>query len=141
MDGSNMPPWSSNGPQQWFPAETNPTNRKEFWRSHAFIGVSRSLGDRLLASLRSARGGIYYKKRNYHKQVHYVDRTPLFECELVPSYMIPLGESGPFHTELGKGLVRREALELLGYSFDDENNGQYLVKGDLKFVCSTFSTV
>ncbi|KAL9607493.1 MAG: hypothetical protein Q9167_007594 [Letrouitia subvulpina] len=130
QEGSNMPPWSLHRPQQWFPTKTN---RKEFWRSHASIGVSRNLGDHLLAALRSSRGGIYYKKRNYHKQVHYVDQTPLFECEFVPSYMIPLGESGPFRTELGKGLVRREALQLLGYSFEDEDTGQYLVMGDLKF--------
>lgn len=75
-------------------------------------------------------------KSNQFKQVHYVDQYPIYVCALVPSHIIPYNEWKPLHTELGKGLVRKEALDLLGYSYTETEMGTFSLSGDLDLVCS-----
>ncbi|KAM0800716.1 hypothetical protein BDR22DRAFT_230643 [Usnea florida] len=96
-----------------------------------FQPPSRQLGSEILAILRSERGGIHYMKSNNFKQVHYVDQYPIYTCYLVPSNMIPYNEDSCLITELGSGLIRKEALDLLTYSYTRSETGNFSIKGNL----------
>jgi len=37
----------------------------------------------------------------------------------------------PLDTELGRGLIRKEALDLLGYSYIETETGNFSISGDL----------
>lgn len=100
-----------------------------------------TLGDEILGHLRVSRGGIYYTKSSPLKQVHYIDHYPFYTCALVPSSMIPQNEWKPLHTELGQGLVRKEALDLLGYSYTETEGGKFSVLGNLEMVRSGASLI
>ncbi|KAL9013387.1 MAG: hypothetical protein Q9173_001915 [Seirophora scorigena] len=76
---------------------------------------SRSMGDDILKYLRSRRAGIVYTKRNNFQQFHYVDHECFYIYHLVPGHMMQSREVQ--YTELGQGLVKKEALDLLGYSY------------------------
>ena len=78
-------------------------------------------------------------KSNQFKQVHFVDHRPIYTCALVPPYLVPYAENKLINTELGKGLIRREALDLLAYSYTEIETGTYSVSGDLKLVCERYS--
>lgn len=110
--------------------------RQDFWRSpHSGWGPqNRTLGVEILHGLRSARGGIYYTKSNPFKQVHYVDRHIIYICQLVPPRFIPSDELNCLNTEVDKGLVRGEALDLLGYSYIETDAGKLSISGDLELV-------
>lgn len=43
-------------------------------------------------------------------------------------------------TEIGDGLVRKEALDLLGYSFSKTEQGDFLIQGNLDLVSLKRST-
>lgn len=90
----------------------------------------------MLNALRTRKGGIYYTKSNQYKQVHYVDEYPIYICALVPSHMIPFNDWKPLNTELGRGLVRREALDLLGYSYAEKETGVFSISSDVELVCA-----
>ena len=70
-------------------------------------------------------------KSNSFKQVHYVDEYPIYTCNFVPSNMIPYNENNFLNTELGRGLIRKEALDLLRYSYTRSESGNFSIKGDL----------
>ena len=106
-----------------------------------FQPPSRQLGSEILAILRSERGGIYYIKSNNFKQVHYVDDYPIYTCYLVPSDMIPYNEDSCLNTELGSGLIRKEALDLLAYSYTRSETGNFSIKGDLGPVSERYTIV
>ena len=116
-------------------------SHKDFWRSnHRFASSYSHIGPEILDALRSSRGGIYYAKANHFQQVHYVDARPIYTCNLVPRYLIPHNESMALSTEIGDGLVRKEALDLLGYSFSKTKQGDFLIQGDLDLVSLKRST-
>ena len=100
---------------------------------------SRRLGREILTSLRSTRGGIYYIKSNDFKQVHYVDEYPIYICNYVPSHMIPYNVDKFLNTELLGGLVRREALDLLAYSYNKSETGNISISGDLELVSERYT--
>ena len=100
---------------------------------------SRRLGREILTSLRSTRGGIYYIKSNDFKQVHYLDEYPIYICNYVPSHMIPYNEDNFLNTELFRGLVRREALDLLAYSYNRSETGNVSISGDLGLVSERYT--
>ena len=100
---------------------------------------SRQLGSEILAMLRSTRGGIYYIKSNNFKQVHYVDEYPIYTCNFVPSHMIPYNEDNFLNTELVRGLVRREALDLMAYSYNRSETGNISISGDLGLVSERYT--
>lgn len=102
--------------------------------SHPFPQPERQLGSEVLAALRSTRGGIYYRKISRLKEVHYVDQYPIYTCAFPPQHMVHYNESENVSTELGQGLIRKEALDLLGYSYTYTGNGQYSLPGDLELV-------
>ena len=108
---------------------------KDFWRpNHRFASSYSQIGDEILHALRSSRGGIYYAKANHFRQSHYVDARLIYTCNLVPSHLIPQNESKPLSTQIGDGLVRKEALDLLGYSFSKTAQGDFLIQGNLDLV-------
>lgn len=112
-----------------------------FWspfRNH-FQPPSRRLGREILTKLRSTRGGIYYIKSNNFKQMHYVDQYPIYTCTFVPSHMIPYGEDRCQNTEIGVGLVRREALDLLAYSYTRSETGNFSISGNLGLVSERYT--
>lgn len=74
-------------------------------------------------------------KSNQFRQVHFVDHRPIYTCVLVPPYLVPYDEDKFMNTELGKGLIRREALDLLAYSYTETETGAFSVSGNLKLVC------
>ena len=76
-----------------------------------------------------------YSKRNNLRQVFFVDREYLCQCNLVPAHTFPSGRRKMFETELGKGLVRKEALDLLGYVYTESDCDTFIVRGDVAFVC------
>ena len=101
--------------------------------------MNQPLGDEILAALRSMRGGIYYTKSNSFVQTHYVDQYPIYTCALVPDQLVPIDQRKFLTTEVSIGLVRREALELLGYSYEEMKTGTFAISGDLEQVCWIFS--
>lgn len=107
---------------------------KDFWRpSLPFPQIpDGQLGVEILAALRSTRGGIQYTKSNKFKQVHYVDQHPIYTCALVPSHMVPSNEMELLNTELDIGLVRGEALDLLGYTYTETEAGKFVIQDDLE---------
>ena len=74
-------------------------------------------------------------KSNQFKQVHYVDHDPIYTCALVPPHLIPLNEDKALDTELSRGSIRREALDLLGYSYTETGTGNFSITGNLELVC------
>jgi hypothetical protein len=56
----------------------------------------------------------------------------------VPSHIIPYNEWKPLNTELGRGLIRREALDLLGFPYTETEMGNFSISGDLELVCERF---
>lgn len=52
--------------------------------------------------------------------------------------MVPSNESEIKKTEIGNGWVRREALDLLGYSYSETLSGQFSIPRDLTFVSDSF---
>lgn len=100
---------------------------------------NREFGGEILAGLRSVRGGIYYVKSNNFKQVHYVDQYPIYTCTFVPSHMIPYNEDKILNTELGRGLIRREALDLLAYSYTRSETGNFSISGNLGLVSERYT--
>lgn len=104
-----------------------------------FQPPSRQLGGQILTRLRSARGGIYYTKSSNFKQVHYVDQYPIYTCTFVPSHMIPYNEDNFQNTELGVGLVRKEALDLLAYSYTKSETGSFSISGNLGLVSERYT--
>ena len=89
--------------------------------------------------MRSMRGGIYYMKSNNFKQKHYVDQRLIFVCYLVPSHMVPEKEDKVLNTELGRGLIRREALDLFAYSYMETETGNFSISGNLRLVSERFT--
>ena len=55
--------------------------------------------------------------------------------------MTPFEELGPLCTELGLGLVRKEALDLLGYSYEQTPSGQFSIADNLDMVRGFFCDV
>ena len=98
----------------------------------------RPLGDEILAAQRSTKGGIYYTKANQYKEIHFVDQHIVYECQHAPLYRIPYDEREALTTRLAVGLVRREALDLLGYSYVTMKNGILSISEDLEFVSQDF---
>ena len=94
-----------------------------------------ALADTILSSLRAKSGGILYSKRTKeNRQLYYVDRHLICYCDMVPLNTQVMDPPGATHTEIGGGMVRKEALDLLGYSYDEMSRGHFSVVGDLKFV-------
>lgn len=123
------PPWNNSQSQYGYPS----------YEIHPFSQLSlRQLGNEILTALRSTRGGIHYTKNNQFMQVHYVDQYPIYTCAFVPSHMVPDNEWKFLNTELGRGLIRREALDLLGYSYTETEMGKFSISGDLELVCERF---
>lgn len=52
--------------------------------------------------------------------------------------MISYNERKPLTTELGRGSIRGEALDLLGYSYTETEPGKFSILGDLELVCERF---
>ena len=129
-----MPPRPSGNTLQPSYGEMN------FWRRthHPYQLPSRELGSEILATLRSRRGGIYYIKSNNFKQVYYVDEYCIYVCNFVPLNLIPVNENIILNTELGSGLIRKEALDLLAYSYTRSETGNFLIKGDLGLVSDKY---
>lgn len=128
---SRGPPPPSNDPQLSYR-----NVEKDFSRPFRNLSQppSRQLEGEILTELRSARGGIYYVKSNNIKQVHYVDQNPIYTCTFVPSHMIPYNEDKILkYRARGRGLIRREALDLLGYWYT-RRTGNYSISGDLRLV-------
>lgn len=71
--------------------------------------------------------------------MHYVDQCPIYVCTLVPTHMVPDNEDNQVITELGRGLVRKEALELLAYSYTETKTGNFSISGSLELVSETFT--
>lgn len=119
---------------------TAPYMEREFWKPFNRFSQppSTQLGGEILTALRSTRGGIYYTKSNHFKQVDYVDRYPIYTCAFVPSHMIPYNEDTPLSTELGRGLVRKEALDLLAYSYTETPTGSFSISANLELVCGRY---
>lgn len=111
-----------------------------FWSRthHPYQLPSRELGSEILATPRSRRGGIYYIKSNNFKQVYYVDEYCIYVCSFVPLNLIPVNEDNVLNTELGSGLIRKEALDLLAYSYTRNETGNFLIKGDLGLVSERY---
>ena len=111
-----------------------------FWSRtyHPYQLPSRELGSEILATLRSRRGGIYYIKSNNFKQLYYVDEYCIYVCNFVPSNLISVDEDNILNTELGSGLIRKEALDLLAYSYTRSETGNFLIKGDLGLVSENY---
>lgn len=111
--------------------------QRDLWRPLYPPERYRHIGNEILMAMRSTRGGIYYAKTSPHKQVFFVDGSPIYTCLFVPEELIPDGEADIFRTtELIDGIVRRGALNLLGYVYADVEFGKFAIEADLEFVSS-----
>ena len=63
-----------------------------------------------------------------------MDEILMYICYFVPSHMVPQNEDKVLETELGKDLIRREALDLLAYSYMETETGNFSISGDLRLV-------
>lgn len=52
--------------------------------------------------------------------------------------MVPSNEMELLNTELDIGLVRGEALDLLGYTYTETEAGKFVIQDDLELVCKGF---
>lgn len=95
---------------------------------------TRYTGYQILNALRSASGGIVYMKGNEFRQSYFVDKIEVYAFDLVPRSFIPASEREPQFTEIGNGWVRREALNLLSYTYTETSYGHYSIARDLDFV-------
>lgn len=132
-----MPPpglWPIPPNKAWTsPKEQSYVRSKDVWKdspSHDQV-PARYVGDDILKVLRYTRGGIVYSKSNDFQHSHYVDSYEIYRLYLVPSFLIPSNESEVQNTELGKGWVLREALDLLGYSYSETASGHFSIPRDL----------
>lgn len=119
------------------PVRRHPANlyHKEIWKGPSPGRIlDQSFGEEMLRALRSAGAGIVYTKRFKFHQDHYVDAERFASCTLVPTELIPTDDSDPVCTELNQGLVRKEALDLLGYSYEATPSGQFAIAGNLDMV-------
>ena len=114
---------------------------KDVWKDSPTHGqvAARHVGNDIVRSLRSARGGLVYTKSNDFQHSYFVDHYEFYRLYLVPSNLIPSDESDFRSTEIGKGWVRREALDLLGYSYTETPSGHFSIPRNLKFVRDSFS--
>ena len=111
------------------------TQQMDLWRPVHPSQRYRHIGNEILTAMRSTRGGIYYAKTSSHKQVFFVDGRPIFTCFFVPQELIPGEEEYKFNTtELIDGVIRKSALDLLGYVYKDVEVGKFAVQADLEFV-------
>ena len=94
----------------------------------------RDVGNDLLDGIRSTRGGINYLKVNEFRFAYYVDYTVIHVFDLVPREMIPYDGGDPRFTEIGKGWIRQEVLDLLGYSYSETRSTHYSISGNLSLV-------
>lgn len=94
----------------------------------------RDVGDILLNGIRSTRGGINYMKLNEFRCEYYVDDTVIHTFDLVPYELVPYVEQDALFTEIGSGWVRREVLDLLGYSYSVTRSAHYSISGNLDLV-------
>ena len=109
---------------------------KDVWKdspSHD-QALAEYVGYDILDVLRYTRGGIVYTKSNDFQNSHFIDSYEFYRLYLVPSFLIPSDESGVQTTEIGKGWVRREALDLLGYSYSETPSGHFSIPRDLTLV-------
>jgi hypothetical protein len=137
MQGGYIPP----RPAAWAPAFGRSAIRtKDVWRSSHASGQApaRCVGEDMLNALRCARGGIVYMKRNDFQQSYYLDGIQFYRFYLVPSSLIPSTESEFLSTEIGKGWVRQEALDLLGSSYTVTPSGHFSISRNLEFVSDLF---
>ena len=110
---------------------------KNLWISPHLVGQAptpRSVGEDMLDALRSTGGGIAYAKRNDFQHLYFVDRIVTYRFLLVPFSLIPSNESEPQFTEIGKGWVRQEALDLFGYTYTETTSGHFCISGNLMLV-------
>jgi len=107
----------------------------DVWKSsHTFDQrPARYIGDDMLHALRHMNGGIVYIKGNDLQQSHYVDGIQFHRFNLVPWRLNP-SDSTYMWTDIGKGWVRRAALDLLGYSCIETPSGNFRISRDLAFV-------
>ena len=136
-------PWSSMPePAPWVPTFAAPDIRiKDVWKpSNAYSQAPSSyIGAEILNALRYKRGGIVYMKRDGFRQYLYVDEVPFYKLNLVPLSLIPANEPEFSVTEIGKGWVRQEALDLLCYSYNETPSGHFSISRDLDFVSEIIS--
>ena len=73
-------------------------------------------------------------KLNQFRCECYVDDTAIHTFDLVPYDLPPYAELDALFTEIGSGWVRREALDLLGYSYSVTQSAHYRISGNLDLV-------
>lgn len=108
---------------------------KDVWKDSPTHGqvAARHIGDDIVKSLQSTRGGLVYTKSNDFQHSYFVDHYEFYRLYLVPSFLIPSDESDFQNTEIGKGWVRREALDLLSYSYSETPSGHFSIPRNLAF--------
>ncbi|KAL6718674.1 hypothetical protein ACLMJK_002908 [Lecanora helva] len=108
--------------ENWRSGLGNPVSHmKDLWRrpnSNDRASV-RNAGDDVLDALRYTHGGIIYVKVNEFQHLYFLDRMMFYRFNLAPEWLIPTGAMMNWSTEIGQGLVRREALDLLGYPWKE----------------------
>ena len=85
-------------------------------------------------AMRSNGGGIVYMKRNEFQCSYYLDNIVVYTFRLVPRQLIASDEPDPLFTEIGKGLVRQEVLDLLGHTYSETPSGHFSISGNLDLV-------
>lgn len=118
-----------------------PTNSKDLSIPSHALGQPpiRFLGDEILSAIRSTRGGIVYTKRNDFIHSVYVDSIVAYTFYLVPLSLIPFNESEHWFTEIGKGWVRQEALDIFSYTYTETSSGHFCISGNLELVSNMLS--
>ena len=124
-------------PQVYGPAPGLPP-RFDYWRYSYLAGGlnARHLGRDILDALRSTRGGIHYTKNSPIREDHYVDEYPVFLSSILPLDLASRSDYEYASAEIGSDMIRKEALDLLGYTYTETPTGKLSISGDISFVSS-----
>lgn len=124
----------------WAPAfGASNVRTADVWKYTDTSGSTRSryTSHSILNKLRLASGGIVYMKRSELQYAVYVDDREIYRFNLAPSSLLTPEDSLILHTEIGKGSVCQEALDLLGYSYSETPSGNFSIPRNLYLVRDT----
>ncbi|KAL8954310.1 MAG: hypothetical protein Q9183_007205 [Haloplaca sp. 2 TL-2023] len=120
------------------PAPGMVPQRVDYWKYPYMSSRARGLRLRhdMLDSLRSAKGGIHYIEESPVRQDHYVDERPVYFNSILPPDLVSRPDRECATAEIGSGMVRKEALDLMGYTYTETPTGRLSISGDISFVSS-----
>lgn len=112
----------------------SPVLTRNAWEGVFSLNRVSSIADEFWRMLRTTRTGIPCSRKNDFQQSFYVNNKEYYRIYLIPRSLISEQESRPKSTEIDNGWVCREALELLGYKYQQTRHGHFSISANLSEV-------